>query len=47
MVVGQVLSLARQEGAPLVFSRGRFGSFRMDRGTPKVDVWEDWPGRWM
>lgn len=47
VIVGQVLGFSRQEGAPLVFARGRFGSFRADRGTPIVDVWEDWPGRWM
>jgi len=47
VIVGEVRSLARQEGAPLVFSGGRFGSFQTHRGTPKVDVWEDWPGQWM
>lgn len=47
VIVGQVLDFTRHEAAPLVFARGRFGSFRADRGTPTIDIWEDWPGRWM
>ena len=47
IVVGQVLSVTRQEGTPLVFSCGRFGSFQTDRGIPPIDSWKDWQGEWI
>jgi flavin reductase (DIM6/NTAB) family NADH-FMN oxidoreductase RutF len=40
IVVGEVLSLSREPGAPLAFYAGHFGTFSADRGLPKIDVWE-------
>jgi hypothetical protein len=40
IVVGEVLALAREPGAPLAFYAGHFGTFSADRGLPKIDVWE-------
>jgi flavin reductase (DIM6/NTAB) family NADH-FMN oxidoreductase RutF len=46
VVIGEVLTLAMRPGAPLAFHGGRFGSFRVDRGVGKLDVWETGEDHW-
>ena len=36
----QVVAFARRHGKPLAFYAGHFGTYSMDRGLPKIDVWD-------
>jgi flavin reductase (DIM6/NTAB) family NADH-FMN oxidoreductase RutF len=40
VIVGEVLELQRAHGKPLAFYAGHFGTYSMDRGLPKIDVWD-------
>lgn len=40
IVIGEVLALKRSPGRPLAFYAGHFGTYSMDRGLPKIDVWD-------
>lgn len=39
IIVGDVLAITRHPGKPLAFHAGHFGTYREDRGVPKIDVW--------
>ncbi len=39
IVVGEVMGIVRHPGKPLAFHGGHFGTYREDRGIPKIDVW--------
>jgi len=40
VIVGEVFALTRSHGKPLAFYAGHFGTYSMDRGLPKIDVWD-------
>lgn len=47
IVVGEVLALQQNSGAPLGFHGGHFGSFTADKGSPQVNAWQSWHGEWI
>lgn len=46
IVVGEVTSVTRREGGPLVFHAGRFGRFVADPGSRAEEAWKSLHGEW-
>ena len=46
IIIGEVTSCERHEGAPLVFQQGRFGRFSADPGPGGAEVWKSLHGEW-
>jgi 3-hydroxy-9,10-secoandrosta-1,3,5(10)-triene-9,17-dione monooxygenase reductase component len=46
IIVGEVISVTRQEGAPLVFQAGRFGRFTSDLDLDAAQAWKSLHGEW-
>jgi flavin reductase (DIM6/NTAB) family NADH-FMN oxidoreductase RutF len=46
IIVGEVVSFAQRNGAPLVFHAGRFGRFIPDLGADAAQAWKSLHGEW-
>jgi len=46
IIVGEVVSATRREGAPLVFHASRFGRFTPDLGPDAAHAWKSLHGEW-
>lgn len=46
IIVGEVLSVTRCEGAPLIFHAGRFGRVVSDTGLDAAEAWKSLHGEW-
>ena len=47
IIVGEVMSIERRDGAPLVFHAGRFGRFVSDLGPDAAAAWSSLHGEWL